>query len=178
MGPECLVRKTICGHIFHQECLDKWCSSKMSCPICRTSLEIDGMNRIERLLNDSEPNLRENILWRLTNDMMYQCWDEESLQSSISIYLFDTHFTQSLAPKSPKGFLTPVDSNDSVGWRQLYKLHHLTAFNAQRLSQHQLHLRISFTLDIEIDRSKARPSRKILKLDGLILFFIFEDGTF
>jgi hypothetical protein len=33
------LRKTVCGHIFHQECLDEWCKSNLNCPICRKSFE-------------------------------------------------------------------------------------------------------------------------------------------
>lgn len=27
-----------CGHGFHRKCLEKWCSVKESCPLCRVSI--------------------------------------------------------------------------------------------------------------------------------------------
>lgn len=31
-------QKTKCGHFFHKECLDQWCVSKRTCPICRANI--------------------------------------------------------------------------------------------------------------------------------------------
>jgi len=31
--------ETNCSHVFHKECLRKWISNKVECPICRTSIE-------------------------------------------------------------------------------------------------------------------------------------------
>jgi hypothetical protein len=33
-----IVRKMICGHKFHQECVDKWLENNTNCPICRQNL--------------------------------------------------------------------------------------------------------------------------------------------
>ncbi len=33
-----VVRKTPCDHIFHVECIDRWCLKNLSCPLCRTEL--------------------------------------------------------------------------------------------------------------------------------------------
>jgi hypothetical protein len=33
------LRKTVCGHVFHQDCLDEWCKSNINCPICRKSFD-------------------------------------------------------------------------------------------------------------------------------------------
>ena len=33
-----IVRKMICGHKFHQECVDKWLENNANCPICRKNL--------------------------------------------------------------------------------------------------------------------------------------------
>lgn len=32
------VRKSICGHIFHEWCLNDWLSKKWVCPFCRKGL--------------------------------------------------------------------------------------------------------------------------------------------
>ena len=34
-----LLRKTPCGHCFHQKCLDDWCENNLSCPVCRLEFE-------------------------------------------------------------------------------------------------------------------------------------------
>ena len=33
-----IVRKMICGHKFHQACVDKWLENNANCPICRQNL--------------------------------------------------------------------------------------------------------------------------------------------
>eukprot|EP00927_Polykrikos_kofoidii_P022828 TRINITY_DN2118_c0_g2_i1.p1 TRINITY_DN2118_c0_g2~~TRINITY_DN2118_c0_g2_i1.p1 ORF type:complete len:303 (+),score=15.68 TRINITY_DN2118_c0_g2_i1:145-1053(+) len=33
------VKKTPCGHFFHEECLGKWLKRSTKCPLCRTDLE-------------------------------------------------------------------------------------------------------------------------------------------
>jgi hypothetical protein len=40
LGDNEWMRKTVCNHIFHQECLDEWCKSNLNCPICRRSFEL------------------------------------------------------------------------------------------------------------------------------------------
>ncbi len=35
---EDLVRKTICDHLFHKECLEQWLKKHENCPICRKNL--------------------------------------------------------------------------------------------------------------------------------------------
>lgn len=31
------MRYTVCTHYFHKSCIDEWCVTNLSCPICRTS---------------------------------------------------------------------------------------------------------------------------------------------
>jgi hypothetical protein len=52
---ESIVRKSICGHVFHRECLDEWCLKNLSCPMCRTDLShINILKlRIESAKNDT-----------------------------------------------------------------------------------------------------------------------------
>jgi hypothetical protein len=64
---ESWVRKTVCGHVFHQDCLDEWCKTNLSCPICRRSFELaelktDGrsFDGINASINGS--GLRDGIL--------------------------------------------------------------------------------------------------------------------
>lgn len=33
------IRTTPCRHQYHRECIDNWCGSKLSCPICRRPLD-------------------------------------------------------------------------------------------------------------------------------------------
>lgn len=38
IGALSVVRRTVCGHVFHAVCLDHWGEKQMNCPLCRTSL--------------------------------------------------------------------------------------------------------------------------------------------
>ena len=38
LDPSLNIQKTICGHIFHEYCLDKWKNISLTCPLCRTGL--------------------------------------------------------------------------------------------------------------------------------------------
>ena len=39
------TRKTTdCNHTFHTECIDRWLLEKSSCPLCRTTIYIEGPN--------------------------------------------------------------------------------------------------------------------------------------
>lgn len=49
ISEECWVRKTICGHVFHQDCLDEWCKANLNCPICRKSFRIEQLKDSEVL---------------------------------------------------------------------------------------------------------------------------------
>ncbi|GAB5362862.1 hypothetical protein AAMO2058_000835000 [Amorphochlora amoebiformis] len=33
-----IIRKTPCGHVFHEKCLAAWCARKPTCPLCRAEL--------------------------------------------------------------------------------------------------------------------------------------------
>lgn len=36
--------KTLCNHLFHNECLDNWKKNNRKCPLCRTIIDKDGNN--------------------------------------------------------------------------------------------------------------------------------------
>ena len=36
---KCIFRKLVCNHQFHIECIEKWLSKNISCPICRYELK-------------------------------------------------------------------------------------------------------------------------------------------
>lgn len=53
------VRKTPCGHIYHEACLDSWCHSHLNCPICRKNFEDEQeMEVIEEALRPDTNNIR------------------------------------------------------------------------------------------------------------------------
>jgi hypothetical protein len=55
------VRKTPCGHVYHEACLDSWCNSHLTCPICRKSFEkTQEMETLDERLNTD--NIRQNML--------------------------------------------------------------------------------------------------------------------
>ena len=46
------IAETICKHIFHTKCIDKWLSENKRCPLCRENLmkcELCGMDNIDVL---------------------------------------------------------------------------------------------------------------------------------
>jgi hypothetical protein len=59
MEKEEWIRKTVCGHIFHQECLDVWCRANLNCPICRKSFELARL-KDESLLSESSLEIDES----------------------------------------------------------------------------------------------------------------------
>jgi len=61
----------VCGHYFHDGCIEKWTERVQQCPICRTAiteitLNVDNIRRIVHLVNpydvnDVNENLNNNI---------------------------------------------------------------------------------------------------------------------
>lgn len=40
-GRSICINLIYCGHIFHDDCLEKWIESKVTCPVCRSNLYLD-----------------------------------------------------------------------------------------------------------------------------------------
>ena len=39
------VRRTICSHIFHADCMDVWCRKNITCPMCREPLDQESLQK-------------------------------------------------------------------------------------------------------------------------------------
>jgi hypothetical protein len=52
------IKRTICNHYFHEECLGKWLRVSKTCPLCRQSLE----KNVEPDIDDSIPVDSEEVL--------------------------------------------------------------------------------------------------------------------
>ena len=42
-GEKDMVRRTLCDHIFHVECMEEWCKTKLVCPMCRDGLDAESL---------------------------------------------------------------------------------------------------------------------------------------
>ena len=38
-----MVRRTLCDHVFHVECMEEWCKTKLVCPMCRDGLDAESL---------------------------------------------------------------------------------------------------------------------------------------
>ena len=59
-----LVKKTKCGHLFHQSCLNRWLSINNTCPICRVDLTESQSTRNSRRNNNTN-NSRSQAMNRM-----------------------------------------------------------------------------------------------------------------
>jgi hypothetical protein len=57
-GNECVV--TSCDHMFHYRCLAKWCSTRDTCPMCRSGLSYAEMNHVLRRMRFDNLTLNFN----------------------------------------------------------------------------------------------------------------------
>ncbi|KAH3678303.1 hypothetical protein WICPIJ_008853 [Wickerhamomyces pijperi] len=98
--PEDQVRGLICGHVFHQECLDPWLTKrKACCPMCKRDYYMKNNNRSEDGENDGNEaddnasmalpevqytTVSERVTEILSNHPEYQAQAEERIKRYMS----------------------------------------------------------------------------------------------
>tara|TARA_Y100000816_G_C25911961_1_gene475627 strand:+ start:202 stop:684 length:483 start_codon:yes stop_codon:yes gene_type:complete len=69
---------TYCGHTFHLECINRWCATNNSCPMCRTTGIIAGSQYY--LLNSNDQDI-SNII--ITNILDNDDEDNQDINNNI-----------------------------------------------------------------------------------------------
>jgi hypothetical protein len=60
--PKQKVRKVVCMHIFHTECIDEWCAKTLSCPVCRLELSLESILAKKKEMKSKEVGWHDNTL--------------------------------------------------------------------------------------------------------------------
>lgn len=43
---EAVIKRTVCGHYFHEDCLAKWLTIQRTCPLCRRDLDVSDEDKV------------------------------------------------------------------------------------------------------------------------------------
>lgn len=70
-----VVRRTVCHHVFHKECLDEWCLKNLSCPMCRTDLS--HLNILKLRVDNAKNQHTSNWVINTLSDQDQNANDQE-----------------------------------------------------------------------------------------------------
>ncbi len=81
--------KTKCNHIFHKDCIEKWCSKNNNCPTCRKESIIENNLTISipespNILRDSPLYYDENSLTPITETTVSQDSPHENDDNNVT----------------------------------------------------------------------------------------------